>query len=336
MKAVVISEWSDPQKFPVKDVEDPTPAPGEVLVEVHYSAVNFGDTLIATGRYQVKPNLPFVPGAECSGIVQAVGEGVSDYAVGDHVAACGFVGDARKEKRILGALAQLVSVPTVNLAKVPDTVSLEEAAAFRSPNETSYYGLKRGQLQPGETLLVLGAGGATGFAAVELGKMMGAHVIASASSEEKRNIALAGGADVAIDSRDPDWRGLIKEVTQGRGVDVVYDPVGGDATEPAFRSIARGGRLLVIGFAAGRIPSLPTNLALIKDISLVGANLLQAMQAEPETTVADSKMLMEAFGRGDLSVPPITRTYPLEEAGQAYADVAGGKISGRIVVDVKG
>lgn len=336
MKAVLVREWSDPQTFPLEDVEIPLPGPGELLVAVDTAAVNFGDSLIATGRYQVRPRLPFVPGSECSGIIEAVGQGVRDFAPGDHVAACGFIGDARKDARILGAFAERIVIPAANAVRVPLHIALDRAALFRSNSETSLYGLQRGGLKAGETLLVLGASGGTGFAAVQLGKWMGARVIASASSEAKRALALVGGADVAIDSRDPEWRARVKELTGGRGIDVVYDPVGGDATEQAFRALAWGGRLVVIGFAAGSIPAIPANLALLKGASMVGANLLEAQRLEPERAAANSAELMALFAAGKLTVPPIARRYSLAEVGQALDAVASGKIAGRIVVDVAG
>lgn len=336
MQAVVVREWSDPQNFPVEDRPVPQPGPGELLVAVHTAAVNFGDTLIATGRYQVKPDLPFVPGSECSGVVEAVGDGVSAFAPGDRIAACGFVGDSRRDRRILGSFTERAIVPVGNAVRLPEGVGLEDAALFRSNTETSYFALQKGNLKAGETLLVLGAGGGTGFAAVQLGKLMGARVIASASSPEKREIALSAGADLAIDSRDPQWRERLKEVTEGRGPDVVYDPVGGDATEPAFRALAWGGRLLVVGFAAGRIPAIPVNLALLKGTSLIGVNLLEGQRFEPETVAANSRQLMTWFGEGRLKVPPVGRRYPLAEAGEALAAVAGGKVSGRVVISING
>jgi NADPH2:quinone reductase len=336
MKAVMVREWSDPQSFLFEDVSAPSPGPGELLVGVHTAAVNFGDSLIASGRYQVRPDLPFIPGSECSGVVEAVGAGVAGFEPGDHIAACGFVGDARKAARILGAFAQRIVIPVANARRVPSGIALDRAALFRSSYETGLHGLQRGALKAGETLLVLGASGGTGFAAVQLGKRMGARVIASASGEDKRALALEAGADVAIDSRDPDWRVRIKELTDGRGIDVVYDPVGGDATERAFRSLAWGGRLVVIGFAAGRIPAIHANLALLKGASMVGANLLEAQRLEPGKMAANSAELMALFASGKLTVPPIARRYPLAHAGDAIRAVAGGKVAGRIVVDVAG
>lgn len=336
MKAVRVHEWADPPRLRLEEMDAPSPGPGELLVAVHTAAVNFGDTLIASGRYQVRPVLPFVPGSECSGTVLAVGERVEDFALGDHVAACGFIGDPRQDAHILGSFAEKIVIPVANAVRAPRHIPLDRLALFRSNAETSLLGLQKGRLVPGEALVVLGAGGGTGLAAVQLGKIMGARVIASASSEDKRSLALQAGADAAIDSRDPDWRDRIRALTDGRGIDVVYDPVGGDATELAFRSLAWNGRLVVIGFAAGKIPSIPTNLALLKGTSLVGANLLEAQRYEPDLVASNQIWLMKLFGEGRLTVPPIARRYPLAQADEALQAVASGEIAGRVVVDVAG
>ncbi|WP_197277181.1 NADPH:quinone oxidoreductase family protein [Sphingomonas profundi] len=336
MRAVLVREWIDPQVYPVVEVPRPRAAPGEIVFAVDTAAVNFGDTLIATGRYQVRPHLPFVPGTEASGTVSEVGEGVNDFQVGDRIAACGFVGNARVDRRIVGSFAEYACIAAANAVRLPDGVALEEAALFRSNTETSAFALRKGRLAAGETLLVLGAGGGTGFAAVELGKVAGARVIASASSEGKRAIALTAGADVAIDSRAEDWRDQVKALTGGRGVDVVYDPVGGAATERAFRTLAWDGRLVVVGFAAGTIPSLPANLMLLKGASLVGANLLEGYRLEPEQCAAEARRLIALFGAGRLSVPPVARRYALDQVGTALADVASGAVAGRVVIKIAG
>lgn len=335
MRAAIIREWAAPPAFSMETVPTPTLRPGEVIFRVHTAVVNFGDSLIASGRYQVRPDLPFAAGTEASGTVVAVGEGVSGFAPGDRVAATGFVGDARVDRRIVGAFADYAAVLPAGLVKLGDGVPIEQAALFRSAFETSAFALYKGRLKAGETLLVLGASGGTGFAAVQLGRLAGARVIASASSEEKRAIARAAGADEAIDSRDPEWRARVAALTDGRGVDVVYDPVGGDATERAFRALAWDGRLLVVGFAAGAIPAIPANLALLKGASLVGANLLQGQKFEPEHCKREARRLMQLFGEGRLSVPPVARRYPLERVGEALAEVAAGQTAGRIVIGIE-
>jgi NADPH2:quinone reductase len=335
MKAVVVREWTNPPSFNVEEIADAVAGPGEVLIAVDTAGVVFGDTLIASGIYQVRPKLPFTPGSECAGIVEAVGAGVTEYRPGDRVAALGFIGDSRQSQRILGAFAEKIVAPLRNVQAIPDTIlSLETAALFRSNTESSYYALQRGHLRAGEIMLVLGAGGGTGVAAIELGKMLGARVIGSASSAEKREIARNAGADDVIDTNDPNWRSKVNELTDGRGVDVVFDPLGADRTERAFRALAYGGRLLVVGFAAGHIPKLPTNLALMKGASLVGANMLRGWEMEPELVAANARALMTWFGEGKLSVPPVARRYPLAKAGEALADVAGGRTAGRVVVSI--
>lgn len=336
MKAILIQEFTNPQAYPLAEVEPCKPGPGEVLIAVHTVGVVFGDMLISTGRYQVKPTLPFTPGAECSGTIVEVGAGVSEFSPGDRIAACGFVGKSREGRMILGACRELLVAPVRNVTRIPDNVDLERASLFRSNNETSYLGLQQGQLKAGETLLVLGAGGGTGYAAVELGKAMGARVIASASSPEKRAIALSAGADIAINTKAPDWRAQIEAFVGEKGVDVVYDPTGGEMSELAFRTLGYGGRFVVIGFAAGSIPKLPLNLPLMKQAFVVPANLLRAWEMEPERIAANAQYLMKLLGEGKLSVPPVARRYRLEEAQAAYQDVAAGKTAGRVVITVAG
>ena len=334
MKAIVIREWTDPQQFPLEEVPKPVPAPNEVLFKVHTAGIMFGDTLVATGKYQVRPAFPFTPGSECSGVVEAVGNEVKDYKPGDRVGALGFIGKAREDRRIIGSCREYVVCPERNLVKVPDGVDLEQAALFRGNMETSYFCLQEGRLKPDETLLVLGAGGGTGQAAVALGKIMGARVIASASSKEKRDIALAAGADIAIDSSAADWRDQVSAIVGEKGVDVIYDPVGGPQSERAFRTLGYGGRFLVVGFAAGEIPKLPLNLPLMKASSVIGTNLLRGWEAEPERIAANARYLMKLFAEGKLTVPPITRRYPLTQAAEALRVVASGTLPGRIVVSM--
>lgn len=335
MKAALVREFKD-EPIEIVELPVPEPEPGEMLVKVDTAGVVLGETLIARGLYQVRPHLPFVPGAEFSGTVVEVGRDVKGYAVGDRVAVNGFIGDSRVTRRVVGSLAEYRAVPPENAVKLPDGISLERAALFRSNNETSYFGLYKGQLKPGETLLVLGASGGTGFAAVTIGKLMGARVIASCSTEEKRNIALAGGADVAIDSLAEDWREQVEELTGGKGLDVVYDPVGGSQTERAFRALGWDGRLVVIGFACGEIANIPANLPLLKGASLVGGNLLQGTKFEPDVVFEQRRQLMQWFAEGKIDVPPITRRYSLEEVQHAYLEIARGKTAGRIVVKMPG
>ena len=334
MRAIRVNDFTSPQRYALEDIDIPTPAPDEVLVDVALAAVNFADALVASGRYQVRPLLPFTPGAEGVGIIAAAGSAVAGYRAGDRVSVLGFIGDSRIGQRLVGTFAEKLVVPVENLTPIPDGVSLEQAVLFRGNAETSLYGLQRAELQRGETLLVLGAGGGAGFAAVQLGKWMGAKVIASASSAERRRIALEGGADFALDSRAPDWRARVAELTHGRGPDVVYDPVGGEATEQAFRSLAWKGRLVVIGFAAGPIPKIAANLALLKGASMVGANLLRASELEPELIATNRTLLFSLLKEGVLSVPPVWRRFPLADVPEALRLVEAGVKTGRIVIDV--
>jgi NADPH2:quinone reductase len=334
MKAIRVHAWSDPPTLGIEEIPVPEPEAGEIRVAVHTASVNFGDALVAMGRYQVKPMLPFTPGAECSGIVEALGPNVTEFQIGDEVAGTGFVGRARITRRILGSFAEKTVAPADNFARIPKGMSLEDAGFFRSANETAHYGLDRAGLKQGETLLVLGAGSGTGFAAVVIGKLLGACVIASASTPEKRRIAMQAGADFAIARDDPDWRSKIDEITYGLGVDVVYDPIGGSATERAFRALAIRGRLVVIGFADGSIPSLPVNLALLKNASLIGANHSVAQETEPERVRQSARVLARWYEDGKIALQPVARRYALEETGAAMAAVLGGEIAGRAVVRI--
>jgi len=334
MKALVVREWSEPQTFHLEEMPIPDPGPEEVLVKIHTAAINFGDTLIASGRYQVQPDRPFTPGAECSGVVEAVGMKVQGYKPGDPVAAIGFAGRARIDRRVIGSCREYAAIPQRNVLRLPPGTDLERAALFRSNYETSYYCLQEGHLKPGETLLVLGAGGGTGQAAVTLGKIMGARVLASASSPEKRTIALEAGADAAIDGRSTDWRKQVEAFAGAGGIDVIFDPVGGDQSELAFRTLGYHGRFLVVGFAAGTIPRLPLNLPLMKAASVVGANMLVGWEAEPERISQNAKYLVTLLAEGKVKLPPVSRRYPLAQASDAFKAVASGEIAGRVVISI--
>ncbi len=332
---MVVNEFSD-RPLELERLPIPTPGAGEILVKVDTAGIVFGETLIAKGLYQVRPKRPFVAGSEYSGTVIDTGRGVSQRTRGDKVAVSGFIGDPREDRRIVGSLAQYRSVPVENAVTVPDHIPMESAALFRSSFETARYALYLAKLQIGETMLVMGASGGAGYAAVQLGKIMGATVIASCSGEAKRRIAVAGGADEAVDSTSPNWREEIDRLTGGEGLDVVFDPVGGDQTERAFRSVGRGGRYMVIGFASGPIPQIPANLPLLKEARLMGANLLLGQKHEWDEIVRQRNELMRWFGEGRLTVPPVAQRFPLEEAQQAYDLVASGKTAGRVVVKMPG
>jgi NADPH2:quinone reductase len=291
-----------------------------VRIAVKAAGVSFVDVLTAEGGYQVTPPTPFIPGSECAGVVEAVGDGVTGVEVGQNVIASSFG----------GILAEVVSVPQSSAKPMPAVMSFAQAAVFPSSYLTAWHALvDRAQLKPGETLLVLGAGGATGYAAVQVGRHLQARVVASASDAPKRAMALAGGADVAIAAGTSTWRDEVKAASGG-GVDVVFDPVGGPATEPAFRSLGWLGRHLVVGFPAG-IPSLPANLPLLKGANFMGVNLRRFGELQPRTAQANSDRIFALAAQGVLK-PAIARIYPLERFAEAMADAAAGKSAGRIVL----
>jgi NADPH2:quinone reductase len=323
MKAIQCVEWAGPDKLVLADVPLPEPGAGEVRVRVEAAGVNFPDALIVQKKYQVQPPLPFTPGTEVAGTVDAVGAGVKHLKVGDRVGA--FVG--------LGGFAEYVCAPAAMTAPLPPGITTEAAAAFTLTYATSHHALfDRGQLKPGETLLVLGAGGGVGLAAVELGKIAGARVIAAASSEDKLAAARAHGADATLDYSKGDLREAIKATTDGRGADVIYDPVGGRFTESALRSLAWRGRLLVVGFADGAIPQIPANLLLIKGTSAVGVFWGEFARREPQ---ANQAMLMELFGwlaQGRLK-PHVSRRYRLADAPRALEALLARTAVGKLVVE---
>ena len=322
MKAVLAKRHGPPESLVLEDIEALRAGPGEVIVSVHASAVNFPDTLIIENRYQFKPALPFSPGGEVAGTVKQVGEGVQGFAPGDRViAVCGW-----------GGYAEEVRTVPEKLVALPAGIDMEAAAALVITYGTSHYALKdRAAIQPGETLLVLGAAGGTGISAVELGKLMGARVIAAASTDEKLALCKAHGADDTINYTHEDLRERVKALTGGRGIDVVYDPVGGSYTEPALRSMAWRGRYLVIGFTAGEIPRPALNLVLLKGCSIVGVFYGGFAQAEPVRYQAFMNELVGWLAQGRIH-PAITERYPLEQAAQALRLVADRKATGKIML----
>lgn len=320
--AVVVEAFGDPESFTLKAHDPGEPGPGQVRIRTHACGVSYVDVLIAQGLYQIKPPLPFIPGSEFSGVIEAVGAGVDPSRIGQRVMASGFG----------AALAGAAVIPARAALPIPDGMDFPTAAIFRVSYATSYHALvQRGALAEGETVLVLGAGGAVGYAAIEIARALGARVIASASSDAKRNLALRGGADAVVDARSASWREDVKAANHGQPVDVVVDPVGGDASEPAFRSLAWKGRHLVIGFAGGHIPKIPANLALLKGASLVGVDIRQFGEYEPDQAAANITALLDLFRAGKLH-PPIARTWPLEQFAAAMADARSGRLAGRVVV----
>ena len=322
MRALVCRVLGHDTPLAIEDVSLPEPPTGQVLVSVRAAAVNFPDALMLEGKYQVKPPMPFTPGCELAGIVSAVGTDVKHVKAGDRVLAV----------VPHGAFAEQALCDIARVVPIPDSVPFESAAAFMFTYGTSYHALKdRGQLAQGETLLVLGAGGGVGLAAVELGKAMGARVIAAASTEAKLAACREHGADETIDYTREDLRERVKVLTEGKGVDVVYDPVGGAFAEPAFRSLAWKGRHLVVGFANGDVPKLPMNLPLLKGASLVGVFWGEFTRREAALNRANMAELVGWLAAGRLK-PHIGARYPLERGAEAIAQVRDRHAIGKVLV----
>ena len=323
MKALICPSLGPAENLQVMEVEAPVAGEGEVLVEVAYAGLNFFDTLIIEGKYQVKPKPPFSPGGEFSGRVAALGPGAHGFAVGDRV--MGFTP--------YGAAAEKIAIPVNRLARIPDGLALDKAAGLSVAYGTSLHALKqRAEMKPGETLLVLGASGGVGLAAVEIGKAMGARVIAAASSEEKLAFARRHGAAAGINTASEDLRARLKELAP-KGVDVVYDPVGGALTEAALRSLAWKGRLLVIGFASGEIPRPPLNIPLLKGCDIRGVYWGEFTGREPEAHRENLVELMDWAKSGVLSVH-IHAKYGLEDYRQAFDAIAKRQTLGKTLLKV--
>lgn len=320
MRAIVCTELGPASRLSVGEIDDPEPGVGEVVVDVKAAGLNFPDTLIIEGKYQFKPELPFTPGGEASGVISAVGEGVGHLAVGQRVIALSTY----------GAFAEKWAVPASGVIPMPDALDLESAAGFGLTYGTSYHALvQRARLQSGEKLLVLGAAGGVGSAAIEIGKHLGAEVIAAASSREKLEFATDLGADHVIDYSSEDLRDRLKEIA-GSGVDVVYDPVGGDFTEQAFRSLAWNGRHLVVGFAAGPIPELPVNLALLKGASLVGVFWGRSLREEPQRAFQNFVELTELANAGVIH-PRVSQRFTLDRCEEAFAVFENRTVMGKAI-----
>lgn len=321
MRALLCKELGPFENLALETLDDPVPGAGEVVIEVRASGVNFPDLLIVQGKYQVRPPLPFVPGGECAGVVVAVGEGVERPRVGDSVVATGQV----------GAFAEKMKVEAKDTIPLPEGLGFEAAAGISITYGTCLYALKqRAHLRQGETLLVLGAAGGVGLAAVELGKVMGARVIAAASTEEKLDAASAAGADARINYSTESLKDRVKELTGGKGADVVIDPVGGGLTEQAFRAIAWEGRLLVIGFASGEIPRLPLNLALLKGGDVRGVFWGSWIEREPQASQENFAELRRMFEAGLLN--PRVAAYPLARFCEGFASLAERRAVGKVVL----
>ncbi|MCU0868038.1 MAG: NADPH:quinone oxidoreductase family protein [Burkholderiales bacterium] len=322
MKAVLCRQPGPPESLVFGDVPSLVAGPGQVVVGVKAAGVNFPDTLIIQGKYQFKPPMPFSPGGECAGVVTSVGDGVTGVKAGDRVIAL----------TTWGAFAEEVVADATALVPLPDGLDFAPAAGFILTYGTSYHALKdRARLQPGETLLVLGASGGVGLSAVQLGKAMGARVIACASSDAKLAVCRAAGADETIDYSREDLRARVKALTGGKGVDVVYDPVGGTWSELALRDMAWNGRFLVIGFAAGDIPKIPLNLALLKGCSIVGVFWGAFTKAQPDDHRRNNAELLALWQAGRIA-PHLHATYPLERAADALNALLAKQVSGKVVL----
>ena len=324
MKAIVCNEFGLPSSLEFTEIENPIPNKDEVLMAVKACSVNFPDTLIIQGKYQFKPNFPFSPGSDVAGVIESVGENVKHLKVGDEVV--GFIP--------FGGFAEKAIVKAKDCFPKPVGMSMVNASAFLLAYGTSYHALKdRANLQKGETILILGASGGVGLTAIELAKLIGAKVIAAASSDDKLKLCKEFGADELINYTKENLKEKTKALTIGKGVDVIYDPVGGDFSELALRAIAWNGRHLVIGFANGEIPKIPTNLALLKGASIVGVFWGAFAQREPKKSLENIKQLLNWFGQGKLK-PHIDEIYSLENAPKALEAMMQRKTKGKIVIDM--
>jgi NADPH2:quinone reductase len=324
MKALLCTKIGGPDDLVLADLPDPTPGPGEVCVRVHAVSLNFFDTLIIANKYQIKPALPFSPGAECAGVVESVGAGVTGCAPGDRVMAYSRFGAAREKVVLRGE----------QVIRIPDGLDFDRAAGLCVTYGTSLYALdNRGSLKAGETLAVLGAAGGVGTAAVEIGKLLGARVIACASSADKVAFARERGADETIDYSKEDLKVRLRDLTRGKGVDVVYDPVGGPYSEQALRSMNWEGRFLVIGFAAGDIPRIPLNLALLRSCDIRGVAWGAWVDRDPAGNRKSAERLLAWEAQGKLSTH-IHAVYPLSEGTEALKAIARREVKGKVILRV--
>jgi len=324
MRAVLVEQFSPVEALRIVDIPDPEIGSGQLLVEVKAAGLGFVDRLKIGGLYQTKDSLPFVPGMEFAGIVSRVSDAVSRFKVGDRV-----FGLARR-----GALAEEIAVIADEVSLMPSRISFAQAAAIPVNYLTAIYGLKeRANLSAGERLLVLGAAGGTGTAAIKVGRMLGATVIAAASTKEKRAFAIAEGAVAAIDTTRDAWRDELKSLTGGQAIDVIFDTVGGDVSPVAFRTLGWRGRHLVVGFAAGTIPKLPFNIALLKGASLVGVDSAQIQKHEPGTYARIMDDMHGLLESGTLDPPP-TQTFAFEAFKDAFARIESRRALGKVVVEV--
>jgi NADPH2:quinone reductase len=322
MYRMIVRELGGPAALEREDTADVSPGPGEVAIAVEAIGCNFFDTLITLGKYQVKPDLPFAPGAEVAGTLSELGDGVKGFSVGDRVTAL----------LAYGGFASRVIAPPERVFPMPEGMSFEDAAALGLVYQTSYVALvPRAQLQAGETLLVHAAAGGVGLAAVQIGVALGARVIGTAGSEDKLELVKQSGADAVINYREEDFVERVLELTDGRGADVIYDPVGGDTFDGSMKCIAFNGRLLVIGFASGTIPSAKMNRVLLKNISLVGLHWGLYFDKDPAVIRDAQRAIFDLHARGKIS-PVISATYPLSDAAAALDALGTRQTTGKVVL----
>jgi NADPH2:quinone reductase len=322
MKAILCTRFGGPDDLEFTDLPDPAPGPGDVVVAIKSAALNFFDTLLIAGKYQVKPPFPFSPASEFAGVVESVGAGVTNLAPGDRVLGYGGFGAAREK----------IAISAQRVVKIPDTLDFDRAAGITVIYGTTLHALKdRAHLKSGETLAVLGASGGTGLAAIELGKLMGARVIACASSDDKLAFCKERGADEGINYAKEDVKEALRRVTGGKGANVIYDPVGGAYAEAALRSIAWEGRFLVIGFAAGEIPKIPLNLALLKGCDIVGVFWGAFIERDPKGHQANMAELVRYAAEGKISAH-VHATYPLKETPAALKAIAARQVMGKVIL----
>lgn len=324
MRAVICKEFAPYKELQIGEMDDPAPVDGQIVIDIKAAGVNFPDILLVEGKYQMKPPTPFIPGGECAGIVSAVGGKVQGFKVGDRVIAA----------TLLSAFAEKVAVYATQAAPMPDSMPFEEGAALITTYATTIHALKqRAELKAGETLVVLGAGGGVGTAAVQLGKAMGANVIAAARGEGKLAAAREAGADETVDYDTEDLKARIKELTGGEGADVVYDAVGSHYSEAALRATRWGARFLVVGFAAGDIPKIPLNLALLNSRDIRGVFWGAWAARDPKGNAANMAELFQLYEAGKIK-PMVSATYPLDDVTKAFDDLMARKVTGKAVLTI--
>ena len=323
MKAIVCEKFGSIDDLKYKDMPEPVAGTGQVLVNVKAAGVNFPEALMVQGLYQAKPNLPFIPGSEFSGIVSVLGKGVENFQVGDRVLGL---------SPNFGAFAEMIALDVQSLIPVPEDMPIRDAANILLAHGTAHHALKqRGRLRAGEALVVLGAAGGTGIAAVQIGKAMGARVIAACSTVEKLGLAKSNGADELINYTEQDLKVAIKDLTGGKGADVVYDPVGGKAFSACSRAMARSGRLLVIGFASGEIPTLPVNLPLVKEYALVGVFWGSFIRHEPDVYASNLREMFDWYADGKIEIV-VDEELPLSKTVDALTKLMNRKVKGKLVL----